>query len=76
MLSNKIITIITIVFTCVGYMYIMQMNRKVDKMQQLLHDQQQTISYQNDVIIKLGAHVKFLANEHRTQSNTTPISID
>lgn len=76
MLSNKIITIIAIVLTGVVYLYINQMNNKMNQMQQLLHDQQSTITYQNDVILRLGGYVNFLANEHRTKPSNTQISID
>jgi len=76
MLSNKIITIIAIVLTGVVYLYINQINNKMYRMQQLLHDQQSTITYQDDVILRLGDYVNFLANEHRTKPSNTQISID
>lgn len=76
MLSNKIITIIAAVFTGVVYLYINQMNDKMNRMQHLLHDQQSTITYQSDVILRLGNYVNILANEHRTKPSDTQISID
>ena len=76
MSSNKIITLVAIVLTGVVYLYINQMNSKMDQMQQLLHDQQSTITYQSDVILRLGDYVNFLANEHRTKPSNTQISID
>jgi len=76
MTSNKIITIVATMCTCVVYIYISQMNNKMKHMQELLHDQQDTITYQSDVILRLGEYVDFLANEYRTKPSNTQISID
>ena len=77
MSSNKILVMLFGTFCVIaGYSYITRAQNKMDRMQQLLHEQQQTITYQNDVIIRLGAHVRFLTNEHRTQPDTAPLSID
>ena len=77
MSTNKILVVLFSMFCVIaGYSYITRAQNKMDRMQQLLHEQQQTILYQNDVIIRLGTHVKFLTNEHRTQPDTAPLSVD
>ena len=77
MSSNKILVMLFSTFCVIaGYSYITRAQNKMDRMQQLLHEQQQTITYQNDVIVRLGAHVRFLTNEHRTQPDTAPLSIE
>ena len=77
MSSNKILVMLFSAFCVIAsYSYITRAQNKMDHMQRLLHEQQQTITYQNDVIVRLGTHVKILANEHRTQSDTAPLSID
>ena len=63
--QHKIIMItLCLIVTCIMIMYVTQTSDKIMQMQQVLQQQQQTITYQNDVIVKLGEHVKFLANEH------------
>lgn len=77
MSSNKILVMLFGAFCVIAsYSYITRAQNKMDHMQRLLHEQQQTIIYQNDVIVRLGTHVKILTNEHRTQSDTAPLSID